>query len=145
VIVRAVQGLDHREHETQIGAQAENKAMGFRMDRENYDFLYQITKKERSYLSQAVQHMVNRGKLLLSDDKYKKRVASLGRIEASAGSLLVYSFRSRREFWPSTSLKNMLNGCPEPDAAYYAVQGFRVWTRTFAKSLTLRETTVRLW
>jgi hypothetical protein len=37
-----------------------SKTMSVRMDRDNYDFLHEFTKEERSDLSKAVRDMVRR-------------------------------------------------------------------------------------
>jgi predicted HTH domain antitoxin len=55
------------------------------MDRENYDFLHQITKEEGSDLSKTVRDMVTRGRILLAVERYKKGEASLGRAADLAG------------------------------------------------------------
>jgi len=62
-----------------------SKTMSVRMDRENYDFLHEITKKEGSGLSKAVRDMVTRGRILLAVERYKKGEASLGRAAELAG------------------------------------------------------------
>jgi len=59
--------------------------MSVRMDRENYDFLHEITKKEGGDLSKAVRDMVTRGGILLAVERYKKGEASLGRAADLAG------------------------------------------------------------
>jgi predicted HTH domain antitoxin len=62
-----------------------SKTMSVRMDRENYDFLHEITKEEGSDLSKAVRDMVTRGRILLAVERYKKGEASLGRAVELAG------------------------------------------------------------
>jgi len=61
------------------------KTMSIRMDRENFEFLNQLTKEERSDLSKAVRDMVTRGRVLLAVERYKKGEASLGRAADLAG------------------------------------------------------------
>jgi predicted HTH domain antitoxin len=61
------------------------KTMSIRMDRENYEFLNQLTKEQRSDLSKAVRDMVTRGRILLAVERYKKGEASLGRAAELAG------------------------------------------------------------
>ncbi len=61
------------------------KTMSIRMDRENYEFLTKITKEERSDLSKAVRELVNRGRVLLAVERYKKGDASLGKAAQLAG------------------------------------------------------------
>jgi predicted HTH domain antitoxin len=62
-----------------------SKTMSVRMDRENYDFLREITKEEGSDLSKAVRDMVTRGRVLFAVERYKEGVASLGRAAELAG------------------------------------------------------------
>jgi predicted HTH domain antitoxin len=62
-----------------------SKTMSVRMDRENYDFLHQITKGEGSDLSKAVRDMVSRGRILLAVERYKKGEASLGKAAELVG------------------------------------------------------------
>jgi len=61
------------------------KTMSIRMDRENYEFLTEITKEERSDLSKAVRDLVMRGRVLLAVERYKKGEASLGKAAQLAG------------------------------------------------------------
>jgi predicted HTH domain antitoxin len=62
-----------------------SKTMSIRMDRDNYQFLREITKEERSDLSKAVRDLVTRGRILLAVERYKKGEASLGRAAELAG------------------------------------------------------------
>jgi predicted HTH domain antitoxin len=55
------------------------------MDRDNYEFLSEITKEERSDLSKAVRDLVTRGRILLAVERYKKGEASLGKAAEIAG------------------------------------------------------------
>ena len=48
-----------------------SKTMSLRMNRENYDFLHEITKEEGSDLSKAVRDMVTRGRILLAVERYE--------------------------------------------------------------------------
>ena len=62
-----------------------SKTMSIRMDRDNYEFLSELTKEERSDLSKAVRDMVTRGRVLFAVERYKKGEASLGRAAELAG------------------------------------------------------------
>ncbi len=62
-----------------------SKTMSVRMDRDNYEFLSEISKEERSDLSKAVRDMVTRGRLSLAVERYKKGEASLGKAAELAG------------------------------------------------------------
>jgi len=61
------------------------RTMSIRMDPENYEFLTEITKQERSDLSKAVRDLVTRGRVLLAVERYKKGDASLGKAAQLAG------------------------------------------------------------
>ena len=61
------------------------KTMSIRMDRENFEFLNQLTKEQRSDLSKTVRDMVSRGRVLFAMERYKKGEASLGRTAELAG------------------------------------------------------------
>lgn len=62
-----------------------SKTMNIRMDRDNYEFLSEITREERSDLSKAVRDMVTRGRILLAVERYKKGEASLSKAAELAG------------------------------------------------------------
>src|SRR5713226_2945150 len=62
-----------------------SKTMSIRMDRENFEFLNELTKEQRSDLSKAVRDMVTRGRILLAVEKYKNGEASLGKAAELAG------------------------------------------------------------
>ena len=61
------------------------KTMSIRMDRDIYEFVREITKKERSDLSKTVRELVTRGRLMLAIEKYQKGEVSLGRAAELAG------------------------------------------------------------
>ena len=61
------------------------KTMSIRMDRENFEFLSELTKEQRSDLSKAVRDMVTRGRVLFAVERYKKGEVSLGRAAELAG------------------------------------------------------------
>ena len=61
------------------------KTMSIRMDRENFEFLNELTKEQRSDFSKAVRDMVTRGRILYAVERYKNGEASLGRAAELAG------------------------------------------------------------
>jgi predicted HTH domain antitoxin len=61
------------------------KTMSIRMDRENFEFLNELAKEQKSDLSKAVRDMVTRGRVLFAMERYKKGEASLGRAAELAG------------------------------------------------------------
>ena len=61
------------------------KTMSIRMDEENYEFLSEMSKEERSDLSKVVRDLVTRGRILLAVERYKTGEASLGKAAELAG------------------------------------------------------------
>lgn len=61
------------------------KTMSIRMDQENYEFLNELTREERTDLSKTVRELVTRGRVLLAIEKYRSGEASLGRAAELAG------------------------------------------------------------
>lgn len=64
------------------------KTMSIRMDQDNFDFLNRLSKEESGDVSKAVRELVNKGRLMLAVDRYKKNQASLGRAAELAGVTL---------------------------------------------------------
>jgi predicted HTH domain antitoxin len=82
-----------------------SKTMSIRMDRDNYEFLHEITKEERSDLSKAVRDLVTRGRILLAVERYKKGEASLGRAAELAGLPLGQTITILTEFGVESRLE----------------------------------------
>ena len=82
-----------------------SKTMSIRMDRDNYEFLHEITKEERSDLSKAVRDLVSRGRVLLAVERYKKGEASLGRAAELAGLPLGQTITILTEFGVESRLE----------------------------------------
>lgn len=82
-----------------------SKTMSIRMDRGNYEFLREITKRERSDLSKAVRDMVTRGRILLAVERYKKGEASLGKAAELAGVPLGQMMTILTEFGAESRLE----------------------------------------
>jgi predicted HTH domain antitoxin len=61
------------------------KTMSIRMDRDNYEFLAEISKEERTDLSKAVRDLGTRGRILLAVERFKEGQASLGKAAELAG------------------------------------------------------------
>ena len=82
-----------------------SKTMSVRMDRDNYKFLHEITKEERSDLSKAVRDLITRGRILLAVERYKKGEASLGRAAQLAGVPLGQMMTILTEYGVETRLE----------------------------------------
>ena len=61
------------------------KTLSVRMDPDNYEFISEMSKEERSDMSKAVRDLVTRGRVLLAIERYRKGEASLGRAAELAG------------------------------------------------------------
>jgi predicted HTH domain antitoxin len=59
--------------------------MSIRMDEQNFEFLSELTKEERTDLSKTVRDLVTRGRILLAVEKYRDGEASLGKAAELAG------------------------------------------------------------
>jgi predicted HTH domain antitoxin len=55
------------------------------MDEDNYSFLKKWAKAEKEDLSKAVREVVDKGRVMLAIEKYKKGEASLGKAAEVAG------------------------------------------------------------
>ena len=82
-----------------------SKTMSIRMDQDNYRFLRDITKEERSDLSKAVRDLVTRGRVMLAVERYKKGDASLGRAAELAGLPLGQMMTMLAEFGVESRLE----------------------------------------
>jgi predicted HTH domain antitoxin len=82
-----------------------SKTMSVRMDRDNYNFLQEITKEEGSDLSKAVRDLVGRGRILLAVERYKRGEASLGKAAELAGGTIGQMMAILAEFGVESSVE----------------------------------------
>lgn len=61
------------------------KTMSIRIDKEDYEFVKKLAKEEKDDLSGAVRDLIDRGRVQLAIEEYKKGGASLGRAARLAG------------------------------------------------------------
>jgi len=61
------------------------KTMSIRMDRQNYEFISELSKEAKADLSKTVRELVYKGRVMLGVEKYKKGEVSLGRAANLAG------------------------------------------------------------
>lgn len=61
------------------------KTMSIRIDKEDYDFVKTLAKEEKKDLSSAVRDLIDKGRVHLAIEEYKKGNASLGRASRLAG------------------------------------------------------------
>lgn len=62
-----------------------NKTMSIRIDEEHYDFVKNLAREEKEDLSSAVRDLIDRGRVLMAIEEYRKGKASLGRASNLAG------------------------------------------------------------
>lgn len=74
------------------------KTMSIRMDEENFEFLSELTKEERTDFSKAVRDLVTRGRILLAVEKYRDGEVSLGRAAELAGMRISQMMKTLADF-----------------------------------------------
>jgi predicted HTH domain antitoxin len=111
------------------------KTMSIRMDRDNYEFLAEISKEERSDVSKAVRDLVTRGRVMLAVERYRKGEASLGKAAELAGLPVGQMMTVLMEFGVESRI--------EKDDYLQGLQNLaRVWSRD-ARSFAPRATSPR--
>ncbi len=81
------------------------KTMSIRMDEENFDFLNKLSQEETGDVSKAVRELINKGRLMLAVERYKKNQASLGRAAELAGLTLGDMINTLAEFGVKSNLE----------------------------------------
>jgi predicted HTH domain antitoxin len=81
------------------------KTMSIRMDKDNFDFLNKLSKEESGDVSKAVRDLVNKGRLMLAVERYKKGQASLGRAAELAGLTLSEMMNTLAEYGVKSNLE----------------------------------------
>jgi predicted HTH domain antitoxin len=61
------------------------KTMSIRIDKENHDFVKGLAKEAKEDLSSTVRELIDKGRVHLAIEEYKKGNASLGRATRLAG------------------------------------------------------------
>jgi len=61
------------------------KTMSIRIDKDDYDFVKTRAKEEKENLSSAVKELIDKGRVHLAMEEYKRGGASLGRASRLAG------------------------------------------------------------
>ncbi len=81
------------------------KTMSIRMDRDNFDFLSELTKAQKTDLSKAVRDMVTRGRILFAVERYTNGEASLGKAAELAGVPVGHMMTILTEFGVETRIE----------------------------------------
>jgi predicted HTH domain antitoxin len=74
------------------------KTVSIRMDEENFEFLSELTKEERTDLSKAIRDLVTRGRILLAIEKYRDGEVSLGKAAELAGMRVGQMMKTLADF-----------------------------------------------
>jgi predicted HTH domain antitoxin len=61
------------------------KTMSIRIDKEDYNFVKELAKEQKEEISSAVRDLMDKGRIHLAIEEYKKGRASLGRASRLAG------------------------------------------------------------
>lgn len=61
------------------------RTMSIRIDKEDYDFVKELAKEEKEDVSSAVRDLIDKGRVHLAIEEYRKGSASLGRASRLAG------------------------------------------------------------
>lgn len=81
------------------------KTMSIRMDEENVAFLKKLSEGEGGDLSKAVRDLVDKGRLMLAVERYKKGQASLGLAAELAGITLSEMINVLSEYGVTSNLE----------------------------------------
>ena len=64
------------------------KTMSIRMDQDNFEFLNKLSEEETGDVSKAARELIQKGRLMLAVERYKKNQVSLGKAAELAGRTL---------------------------------------------------------
>jgi predicted HTH domain antitoxin len=64
------------------------KTMSIRMDQDNFEFLNKLSKEESGDVPKAARELINKGRVMLAVERYKKNQVSLGKAPELAGLTL---------------------------------------------------------
>ncbi len=81
------------------------KTMSIRMDRQNYEFISELSKETKDDLSKTVRELVYKGRVMLGVEKYKKGEVSLGRAANLAGLPVGQMINVLAEYGVKTNLE----------------------------------------
>ncbi len=81
------------------------KTMSIRMDRQNYEFISELSKEAKDDLSKTVRELVYKGRVMLGVEKYKKGEVSLGRAAHLAGLPVGQMINVLAEYGVKTNLE----------------------------------------
>lgn len=81
------------------------KTMSIRMDEDNFDFISKLSEEETGDVSKATRELINKGRLMLAVEKYKKNKVSLGRAAEIAGLNLGDMINTLAEYGVKSNLE----------------------------------------
>ena len=80
------------------------RTMSIRMDEGNFDFLNKLSKEETGDVSKAARELINKGRLMLAVERYRKHQVSLGRAAEIAGLNLSEMINTLAEYGVKSNL-----------------------------------------
>jgi predicted HTH domain antitoxin len=81
------------------------KTMSIRMDQDNFEFLNKLSKEEAGDVSKAARELINKGRLMLAVERYKKNQVSLGKAAELAGLTLGDMINTLAEYGVKSNLE----------------------------------------
>jgi|SRR5215510_9791723 len=81
------------------------KTMSIRMDEDNFDFLNKLSKEETGDVSKVARELINKGRLMLAVERYKKNQVSLGKAAEVAGLNLSDMINTLAEYGVKSNLE----------------------------------------
>ena len=81
------------------------RTMSIRMDEDNFDFLKKLSREETGDVSKAARELINKGRLMLAVERYKKNQVSLGRAAELAGLNLADMINTLAEYGVKSNLE----------------------------------------
>jgi len=96
------------------------KTMSIRIDKKKYDFVKNLAKEEKGDLSSAVRDLIDRGRVHLAIEEYKKGNTSLGRASKLAGLSISEMIDILSEYGVKSTLdeEDYRNGLKNLEAQY---------------------------
>ena len=81
------------------------KTMSIRMDPDNFEFLNKLSKEESGDVSKAARELINRGRVMLAVERYKRNQVSLGKASELAGLTLGEMINTLAEYGVKSNLE----------------------------------------
>jgi len=96
------------------------KTMSIRIDKEDYDFVKNLAREEKDDLSSTVRNLIEKGRVQLAIEEYKKGNISIGRASRLAGASISEMIDILSEYGVKSNLdkEDYLNGLKNLEKVY---------------------------